>query len=70
MWGFWEKERGGEEFSTIWKSDFSDCVAVDYLPSYSICQKQSERACRHAIRYAGMFLCSHPDRKSFVPKVG
>ncbi len=68
MWGFWKKARAKEEFSSIWKSDFSDCVAVDYLPGYSLCRNESKQACRYAVRYGGMVLCNHPDRKSFAPK--
>jgi len=68
MWGFWKKTGDGEEFSSIWKNDFSDCIAADYLPGYSICQNEGNTVCRFATRYAGMVLCSNPNHKSFIPE--
>jgi hypothetical protein len=57
-----------EECVSIWKTDFSDCVTADYLPSYSVCQTECNTTCRYVARYAGMTLCSSPLHKSFIPE--
>ena len=69
MWSWFKKKKQAESESTsVWKSDFSDCLAADYLPAYSVCQNASNRDCRYVVRYSGMTLCSHSDHKSFIPE--
>jgi hypothetical protein len=69
MWSFFKKKNTQhEEHASVWKSDFSDCVAADYLPAYSVCQNGNNRDCRFVVRYAGMILCSHSDHKTFIPE--
>lgn len=71
MWSIFKKTKKAvveEEYESIWKTDFSDCVAADYIPNYSVCQTESNRNCRHVIRYSGMLLCSHKEHKSFIPE--
>ncbi len=71
MWYWFKKKRqkkGEEEYVSIWKSDFSDCVSADYLPDYSVCQNKNNATCRYVARYAGMTLCSNPEHKSFIPE--
>ena len=63
-----KKEQVEEEYVSIWKSDFSDCVAADYLPNYSVCQNKNNRSCRYVAHYAGMTLCANPIHKSFIPE--
>ena len=62
------QNKGEEEYVSIWKSDFSDCVSADYLPDYSVCQNENNVTCRYVARYAGMTLCSNPEHKSFIPE--
>jgi len=66
MWQFFRRKKIIEETS-YWKADFSDCEARDYLPDYSICKSKSSHNCRHISIYANVFLCSHPNHKSFIP---
>lgn len=66
MWKFFRKREPVEETS-YWKEDFSDCNARDYLPDYSICKCKSSRNCRYMSIYGTVFLCSHPEHKSFIP---
>ncbi len=68
MWWFKKKKPVEEEYVSIWKDDFSDCVSADYLPSYSVCQTKDNTSCRYVARYADMLLCSNPDHKSFIPE--
>ncbi|MCK4564391.1 MAG: hypothetical protein KAU94_06935 [Verrucomicrobia bacterium] len=71
MWCWFKKKRqnkGEEEYVSIWKSDFSDCVSADYLPDYSVCQNKNNATCRYVARYASMTLCSNPEHKSFIPE--
>ena len=70
MWNWFKKKNRieEEEYISVWKSDFSDCVAADYLPSYSFCQNENHATCRYVARYAGVTLCSNPQHKSFIPK--
>ncbi len=70
MWSLFRKKarRQEEEPPSIWKSDFTDCTALDYLPHYSVCMCENHRHCRHAAVYASVTLCSHPQHKSFIPK--
>lgn len=69
MWGWFKKKRAEQavEQVSVWKNDFSDCVAADYLPGYSVCQSENNMTCRYVTRYAGMTLCSNPDHKAFIP---
>ena len=57
-----------DEYVSVWKSDFSDCVAADYLPNHSICKSKKNSNCRYVARYASMILCSNPEHKSFIPE--
>lgn len=57
-----------EEYVSIWKYDFSDCIAADYLPSYSVCLNKNNTSCRYVARYAGMTLCANPLHKNFIPE--
>jgi len=66
MW-FKKKKPNKEEYVSIWKEDFSDCIAADYLPSYSVCQNKNNTTCRYVARYVGMTLCSNPIHKTFIP---
>ncbi|MCF7816535.1 MAG: hypothetical protein K9M54_01535 [Kiritimatiellales bacterium] len=70
MWWLFKKKKKPDEddYVSIWKHDFSDCVAADYLPDYSVCQCQNNNTCRHVARYAGMTLCGNPLHKSFIPE--
>ena len=68
MWWFKKKKPVEEEYVSIWKEDFSDCVAADYLPSYSVCQRENNTYCRYVAHYAGMVLCGNPKHKSFIPE--
>lgn len=70
MWWLFKKKKSEnpEEYTSIWKEDFSDCVVADFLPTYSVCQSMENRHCRYVAMYSGMTLCSHPDHKSFIPK--
>ncbi len=70
MWfNFWKKkEKQDSEPASVWKCDFSGCVAADYLPSYSVCQTEDRHDCRHLVRYSSMNLCSHSAHKSFIPE--
>lgn len=63
-----KKNASEEEFTSIWKSDFSDCIAADYLPSYSVCQNENNTTCRYVAHYADMILCSNPQHKTFIPE--
>jgi hypothetical protein len=63
-----KKEIDNDDYVSIWKVDFSDCVAADYLPGYSVCQCGNNRTCRYVARYAGMKLCGNPNHKSFIPE--
>jgi hypothetical protein len=67
--GWFRKKRASpeEELPSIWKVDFSDCVAADYLPSYSVCLNRNNSSCRYLAYYSGMKLCGHPMHKSFIP---
>ncbi len=67
MWSLFFKKKAVEEKS-YWKEDFSDCVALDYLPDYSICKCKTSYNCRYVARYSRVVLCSHPDHKSFIPE--
>ncbi len=67
MWWFKRKKSLAEEPSSIWKSDFSDCVTTDYLPSYSVCNNENNTTCRYVALYAGMSLCGNPQHKTFIP---
>jgi hypothetical protein len=69
MWNWFKKKRDNrdEEYVSIWKNDFSDCISADYLPGYSVCQNKNNNTCRYVARYAGMTLCSNPHHKSFIP---
>ena len=67
--GWFKKKRPvEEEYASVWKNDFSDCVAADYLPNYSVCQNENNTACRYVVRYSGMLLCSNPIHKNFIPE--
>ncbi len=70
MYNWFKKKKNSEEESyvSVWKSDFSNCVAADYLPNYSVCQSENKVLCRYVTRYAGMTLCSNPDHKSYIPE--
>lgn len=70
MFNYFKKKKKlpGEDYVGIWKNDFSDCVAADYLPSYSVCQNENNVACRYVAQYAGMNLCSNPEHKNFIPE--
>lgn len=70
MWWLFKKKKSEntDEYASIWKEDFSDCVVADFLPTYSVCQSMENRHCRYVAMYSGMTLCSHPDHKSFIPK--
>ena len=69
MWNWFRKKKvEEEEYVSIWKSDFSECVAADYLPNYSVCQSKNNATCRYIAHYAGMTLCSNPKHKSFIPE--
>ncbi len=68
MWWFKKKKQVEEEYVSIWKEDFSDCITADYLPSYSVCQNENNASCRHVALYAGMQLCGNPEHKSFIPE--
>lgn len=68
-WWFKKKKKTSEDdYVSIWKNDFSDCVVAHYLPDYSVCQCEKNHSCRHVARYAGMTLCGHPDHKCFIPE--
>ncbi len=68
MWWFQKRRKPvEEEYVSVWKDDFSDCVAADYLPSYSVCQNEKNTTCRYVAYYAGMTLCSNPIHKNFIP---
>ena len=67
MWWFKKKKVAEKEFKSIWKDDFSDCIAADYLPNYSVCQNENNSSCRFVAHYAGMLLCSNPSHKRFIP---
>jgi hypothetical protein len=62
-----KKKPTEEEHISVWKADFSDCVAADYLPNYSVCQNENNSSCRFVAHYAGMLLCSNPNHKNFIP---
>lgn len=70
MWGWFKQKKKPveDEFVSIWKSDFSDCIVADYLPTYSVCQNEKNTSCRYVAHYAGMILCSNPQHKSFIPE--
>lgn len=71
MWRWFNKKKQNskeEEYESVWKSDFSDCISADYLPGYSVCQNDNNVTCRYVARYAGMILCSNPEHKSFIPE--
>ncbi|VGO20013.1 hypothetical protein SCARR_02073 [Pontiella sulfatireligans] len=68
MWKFWKKVKKEEESVSIWKTDFSDCVTADYLPTYSVCKCDNNRHCRFIVYYEGMRLCSHPEHRNFIPE--
>ena len=70
MWWLFKKKKKPveDEYVSIWKSDFSDCVTADYIPDYSVCQCGNNSNCRFVARYAGMTLCSNPNHKSFIPE--
>ena len=69
MGWFKKKKRPVEkEYVSAWKNDFSDCVAADYLPSYSVCQNENNTTCRYVVHYSSMLLCSNPVHKSFIPE--
>lgn len=68
-WPFFKKrENKPEEQKSIWKEDFSDCVAIKYLPDYSVCKCKDNRYCRYVSVYAGLSLCNNPKHKSFIPE--
>ena len=68
---FRKKKKAAEEGRlSIWKEDFSDCVAADYLPNYSVCLNADNSSCRYVAHYAGMVLCSNPEHKRFIPAGG
>ena len=67
MWSFFRKKKPVEEEQSYWKEDFSDCVVQDYLPDFSICKCRNSGNCRYIAIYSNVFLCSHPDHKSFIP---
>lgn len=67
MWFKKKKKPNKGEYVSIWKDDFSDCVAADYLPSYSVCRNENNTTCRYVARYAGVTLCSNPSHKTFIP---
>ena len=68
-WPFGKKNQDKpDESKSIWKQDFSDCMAADFIPNYSVCQTLDNRHCRHVVMYSGMTLCGHPEHKSFIPK--
>ena len=68
-WPFSKKiQKEPDEPVSIWKQDFSDCVAADFIPTYSVCQAMNNRHCRFVAMYSGMRLCSHPEHKSFIPE--
>ena len=69
MWWFKKKKHEEKESKSIWKDDFSDCIAADFLPNYSVCQNEKNGSCRHVAHYAGMMLCSNPRHKSFIPRM-
>lgn len=68
MWWLFNKRRAAqpEEKKSFWKDDFSDCVALGYLPEYSVCKCKNNRYCRYVAMYAGVVLCSNPKHKSFI----
>jgi hypothetical protein len=68
--GWFKKKKSPveEEYVSVWKHDFSDCIAADYLPSYSVCQNKNNTSCRYVAHYAGMMLCANPIHKSFIPE--
>ena len=70
MWWLFKKKKKPveEEYVSVWKSDFSDCVTADYLPDHSVCQSKENSNCRYVARYAGMTLCCNPQHKSFIPE--
>ena len=63
-----KKKSGNQDYVSVWKTDFSDCVASDYLPEYSVCLCKNNRSCRYVVMYAGMTLCSNPEHKGFIPE--
>ncbi|MEN7972700.1 MAG: hypothetical protein ABFR47_02575 [Verrucomicrobiota bacterium] len=67
QWWF-KREEPREEHTVSRRNDFSDCVAVGYLPCYSVCQSENNATCHYAIRYAEMALCSNPDHAKFIRK--
>lgn len=68
-WLFWKKKSVEQnEYVSVWKDNFTDCVTSDYLPEYSVCLSKDNRSCRFVAIYAGMTLCSNPEHKRFIPE--
>ncbi len=70
MWWPFQNKRAeaSEEYQSFWKEDFSDCVAIKYLPDYSVCKCKNNRRCRYVAMYAGLTLCCNPKHRIFVPE--
>ena len=66
MWSIFRKKKAVKETS-YWKEDFTDCETRDYLPDFSICRCKNSRNCRFISIYSNVFLCNHPNHKSFIP---
>ena len=66
-WLFKKKKVESDSDESIWKCNYSDCVATDFLPDYSICRCDNNQNCRYITQYSGMMLCSHPNHKEYVP---
>jgi hypothetical protein len=62
-----KKKPAEKEHTAGWKEDFSDCIAADFLPGYSVCRNKNNTSCRYIVHYSGMTLCSNPQHKSFIP---
>lgn len=52
----------------MWKEDFTDCVALKYLPEYSVCKCKNNYQCRFVAMFSGLVLCCNPEHKSFIPE--
>ncbi len=63
-----KKESQKKARKSHWKEDFSDCVAMKFLPDYSVCKCENRRQCKFAAMFSGMIICCNPGHEDFIPE--